>query len=122
MKLNIDCIRDVLIQLENAPLGHKVTIQELESKLPQYQKHDIVYSCLKLEEESFIKLNKKTYFHDPIPVIHKIEDITMKGHGFLDTIREKTIWDKVKSSSKKVGIFSLNTLYELAIEVIKNSL
>lgn len=122
MKLNNDCIRDILIQVEEANLGYKLTIKDLTLKLPQYTEEDIIYSCLKLGEANFLSLDKTRYIRDNIDTIHKINSITYSGHQFLDIIRNDNVWNKTKSTLKSMGASSIKTIFEIALKIIEDKI
>ena len=44
--------------------------------------------------------------------------MTYKGHGFLDQIRDATVWDKVKKRAKALGTVALTALADIAKDVI----
>lgn len=117
MKLNIDCIRDLLLIVESdTSPGAPICFTALQEKLSDYSDDDIVYTALKLEEAGFIicnTRNARTYHPSLI-----ITELTIYGHQFLEDIRSEKNWSKVKSVSKSVGSASLNVLSEIASSVI----
>ncbi len=118
MKLNIDCIRDLLLLAEEQPLGKELTLPEIESALSQYTKDEIVYSCLKLDEAGFIILATVSMIRSNIPAIRSIKDITYAGHQFLENIRNDKNWEKTKSIAKEIGSFSLDCIKDVAANVV----
>ena len=122
MKLNPDCIRDVLLHLEeNLKIkeGHKFTeinLNQLKEALPKYEENDIFYSVYNLHQIRFIEgrisdvSNMKMFFCE-------INNITWNGHQFLNTIRPKSIWDATKSGASKLGIMSMHALSTIAMKV-----
>ena len=90
MKLNHDCVRDVLLYLEdNLDLGLKIkfsstTNNELNSK---YSNTDIFYTSLKLLEAGFINAKAYDTVQPSGPIVIEIASITYNGHLFLDSIR-----------------------------------
>lgn len=58
MKLNQDCIRDILLYLEsNLKLDKYMMHKELINNLTDYSKEDIEYSLLKLDEADFVDMH-----------------------------------------------------------------
>lgn len=55
------------------------------------------------------------------PVGRSTFRMTSKGHDFLDAIRDDTIWTKVKSGAAKTGAGSLDFMFGLAKEYVKQS-
>ena len=137
MRINIDCLRDVLLYcinnldyIENGYIW-KCEVVELNDiykseDLQQYPKKDIMYSVLKLKESEYIKISceqpkEATYINDCV-----IMDVTMKGHQFAETIKEPTVWEKTKSIANKVGNHTLhfleNLAHDVAVEIAKQTI
>lgn len=112
MRLNPDCVRDVLLELEKLEYNFHSTPDVLCYALPKYSYEDIQYTCLKLYEGDYIKANVERIPNFTLPVVFEIFDITFQGHEFLNTIRGKDVWDKLTYLGKSVG--------SLSLEVIKN--
>lgn len=132
MKLNYDCIRDLLLCLEeNLELSENVIRNEIECKyvtlntvcslMPDYSKSDIVYTALKLNEAEFITAE----IDDNNSSVHAIrfESITYNGHQYLDSIRNSKIWEEVKNTFKTKAIeFSIGAIFSFAQYAIKKQL
>ncbi|KXB48666.1 hypothetical protein HMPREF3188_00052 [Tissierellia bacterium KA00581] len=125
MKLNHDCIRDILLYLENnLKLDERLSHKQLLNDLKNYSQEDIEYSLLKLDEADFLNIHivsaDNITFYACV-----IYDITLQGHNFLDSIRPQPVWDKVKAKLNSAGVFSLNSVYQISkiliAEYIKNS-
>lgn len=124
MKLNLDCMRDILIRMENASYLEKISINQVYEFLSIYEEDDIDYSIIKLKEAGFIEADIRVY---PLGVrVFQLDDITFRGHQFLADIQSDSIWDSVKEVSKNIGSNSLHALSQIAIttisSVIKNQL
>lgn len=117
MVLNPDCVRDVLLCVENCGFGERLNLIRLHERLPDYTEEDLCYTCLKLEEGGYLDL--MTVQGKGTLLVKQINDLTYSGHEFLNTIREDGNWGKVKDVAKKAGVFSLKTLGEIAQEVAK---
>lgn len=117
MRLNPDCIRDILLQVENGSftLPNRSRIQdtffeELEF-LKNYSSIEIFYHINQCNMMDFILISenlKET----------TIYDLTPAGHSFLADIRNNTIWNKTKSTAKELGISSLHGFKEISVNVI----
>ena len=123
MKLNIDCIRNVLLELEKLPLG-KVTFVSTLYEVLDYPESDILYSCVKLQEAGYIITVDIYRDCNYMPHIDGIIDITFKGHEFLSNIKIPSVWEKLSETLKKIPGASLSVISEigkaLAIDVIKS--
>ncbi|WP_415337572.1 DUF2513 domain-containing protein [Clostridium perfringens] len=116
MKLNPDCVRDILITTEEntsfgCPMSYDSNSQYelLESYSPQ----EIVYHINQCELSGF--LTKVTWFLGGGCIIY---DLSPSGHEFLANIRSNTNWKKTKEISKSIGSTSLNVLSQIAANVI----
>ena len=128
MRINIDCLRDVLLycinNLDYIENGYIWKCQYVDlgdmyksAEFQQYKKKDIMYSVLKLKESEYIKISceqpKAETYIDSCLII----DVTMKGHQFAENIKEPTVWNKTKSIANKVGNHTLHFLESLAHDV-----
>ncbi len=122
MKLNPDCIRDVLLYLEEnlyIEEGHKfskIDLKQLNEALSQYDKDDIFYSVYNLHQIGYIK-GKINDLNDKKMFFCEIENITWNGHQFLNTIRPQNVWDATKKGAKKLGIMSIHALSSIAMKI-----
>lgn len=122
MKLNPDCIRDVLLAVENCPFNECLNLDKLENQLPDYTVEDLWYTCLKLEEGNYLSLTTIMYGGSNRPGITSIGDLTYQGHEFLNSIRKPTVWDKVKNVANSCENYSLKTLGIIGQELAKNAI
>lgn len=116
MKLNPDCMRDILIVMENAGYQETLSPNAIYSSLPGYSEDEINYSIIKLEEAGFIDAIISEY--DTGIAILRLDDITYWGHQFLSDVRSDSIWKNVKEISKKVGSNSIASISQIASGVI----
>ncbi len=126
MKLNPDCIRDVLLYLEEKLKIEKgrifspITLKTLQENLSEYSPEDVFYSVYNLHQIRFIEgrindvNNMKMMFCD-------IENITYAGHQFLSNIRPQPIWDKTKSIVSKIGNHTLGFIEGVARDIAVES-
>lgn len=89
----------------------------LEKNLPHYNKNQLWYTCIKLQEGGFLDLMTVPMMRMVLPGIKQINGLTYQGHEFLNSIRENKTWSKTKDVAKQAGIFSLKMLGEIAQNV-----
>ena len=116
MKLNIDCVRDVLLVAETCPFNSSLHFKELSEQLSDYYDDDIAYTCLKLKEANLLSVVTKTI--GSRTTVIKINDISFSGHEFLNNIREPSVWDNVKAIGDKIGANSISAFMQIAANVI----
>ena len=132
MKLNPDCIRDVLLYLEeNLNYNHEnvgsiehnsITMSKIAEDLHNqngYEIDDINYSIEKLLEIRYISSSGESRGRNNSILYCPISDITYSGHQFLNTIRPKPIWEATKNGAAKLGIMSMHALSTIAMEITK---
>ena len=90
MKLNADCIRDVLLRCEEIPLNGKLSMEDLCESLGKYNNDDVVYTCMMLSEGELIKVITRGSGRAQSVVC--VYDLTYKVHQFLNTVRPATVW------------------------------
>lgn len=123
MKLNIDCVRDVLLTLEDAEFGDRTTIAALYEKLDnKYTEEEVEYTCLKLAEGGLIEAELVSIMGLALKGVKAVDDITYDGHQFIANIRQNTTWNKVKDVSKKVGASSINAVLQIASSLAKEAI
>lgn len=121
MKINPDCIRDILLYLEkNLYLTENnsfsiITLNSLYENL-EYKKDDIWYSVYNLHQMRFIEGRISPAAHDKL-FFCEIHNITWEGHQFLNTIRPKSIWEATKTKAKQIGGMSLHSLSTISMSI-----
>lgn len=119
MKLNPDCIRDILLRVEEeTSYGKQLVISKYESERTeflQYKREEIFYH---------LEQCKMGYLIDAVSSLSEFEIycLTPKGHEFIENIRQDTSWNQVKTVSKQLGVYSLNALFEISISLISDTI
>lgn len=115
MKLNLDCVRDVLIEMESFPLGcYNVT--SFTNIIPKHSWDDINYTLYKLAEAGFIIATYELRPDGQVR-INVVYDITFKGHEFLAGIKSQDIWSRISETIKQGGAASLQVISKVAVEL-----
>lgn len=114
MKLVHDCVRDVMLYLEDN-LEDTCFINSESITLKKYSSKDITYTLKKLAEAGFIEIDKVTYENN-----FNIKWMTYYGHQFLDNIRDNKVWSETKSILSKFSSVSLNMVQNIASQIISN--
>lgn len=117
MKLDFDCIRDILLTLEKYPYGEVIQPEQLFEELSNYNPEVISYSLLKLYEADYIEANIPE-IDGVFPEVSQIFDITFQGHEFLDNIRSNKIWTKTKSILSELGSGSIKFASQIAVGIL----
>ncbi|WP_138090900.1 DUF2513 domain-containing protein [Halalkalibacterium halodurans] len=123
MKLNYDCVRDVLLTCEDLGFDEKPSAKFFieHEKLQCYTVEDILYSFKQLDSAGYIEIREFKALRVPFDFIFK--EITWSGHEFLKNIKDDSVWSKAKEKvSSSVGTASISILSATATAVIKNKL
>ncbi|MBJ6364134.1 DUF2513 domain-containing protein [Paenibacillus sp. GCM10012307] len=123
MKLNHECMRDVLITIEETfrPVDAKTTgtLHGYE-RLSGYSLDDVNYSIHQLRDAKLLWTNKL-----PATIsgqdYYTVRGLTPEGHAFIDAVRKDTVWEKVKTKAAAIGLVTVNTLVEVATNKLSES-
>lgn len=115
MKMDMDCIRDILLQTEyeGFTIKEAPSDDELVSEISFIEKYDnekLIYHIELAEDFGLLEAF-------PISRGYTVIDLTTQGYLFLDDIRNNNVWNKTKEIANKMGISSLNSIKEIAINV-----
>ncbi len=117
MKLNIDCVRDVLLELESFPMG-SCSIESFENSISKYGRDDVTYTLMKLIEARYINAKYQRSITGDIRFMD-FYDMTFQGHEFLEKIRSDTVWNqKLKPVFTAIGSMSLEAISSVANSAI----
>lgn len=136
MKLNVDCVRDILLCVEsNTGPHHECRFVDIGSyandvrralgddlrpvEVPDYQlplldaygNDTLIYHVQYCIEADLLKQR------GPISGeagIFAIPGLTVRGHDLIDNVREKTTWDSVKAIFSRTGGFGVDVLVSVA--------
>lgn len=131
MKMNEDCIRDILKYLvENLAITIKdkkggfndISLLAVMNKFDdKYSREDVWYSVYNLSQDRFIDTNDvRKHSLDGFAFV-EIYNVTHRGHQFYESIQPDTIWSKTKSVVSKVGVHTLSFIEDVAHEVAVES-
>lgn len=119
MKLSHDCVRDLLLAVENnnsrtawIPIERIAEREQLFEK--GYTLDDLEYTAECLSDAGYIIAN--ITFEGGA-----IQRLTMSGHELLDNIRDPLIWTKAKEISSNLASVSVRTLFELGVQLVRKS-
>lgn len=117
MRLNNDCIRDILLCIEektdtiNPYISREDIVKDLECK---YDENTVKYHFRMLSGSKFIDTNNRD--------VNSFTCLTWEGHEYLDNIRDEGIWRTVQTKIKPVGSVAVGIIANLAEAAIKEKL
>lgn len=121
MKLNPDCVRDILLSVESICTCNRIMNYNSDSEdnpklLRKYPCDEIVYHIQQCDKHGFL-VDVNIRIEDEVYYI-SIKDLSPRGHAFIANIREDDIWNETKSIVEKVGSLSLPILAQIAENAI----
>ncbi len=117
MKLNIECIRDILLYLEKETVYETATtiFTDKENELTnKYGSNVIRYHIRQCDQYGYL-LNCRVYDAGDQFLI---SDITPKAHEFIANTRNDKNWTKVKNTLNKIGSCALDIVERVASAVV----
>lgn len=117
MKLNHDCIRDLMLFSEKVlNMRNYISCSALE--LPPYTNDELIYTASKLIEAGYLEGNVLKSLEGGRNV--RISSITWSGHEFLDTIRDDGVWKSTKEKLNKFPSVSIGFISDVASQILAN--
>lgn len=117
MKLNPDCVRDILLTTEDTTGYNEYLEYPAElSRCPllqDYSDNEIRYHIIQCVKSNLLEARREDLAGNI-----EISDLTPKGHEFLANIRSDNVWNKTKNIAYKMGSFSISTLTNIATGVL----
>lgn len=143
VRLNMNCIRDILLCIENLVTPTKLAlfinidltndidkflfddVTNIHQPLPhqkellkKYTNEEIIYHLKYCVDANLIELSNNTTSSEIF-----VKDLTPNGHSFIENIRQDTIYNKVLSIAKeKAGSVTLETIIDISTKVISNNI
>ena len=118
MKLNPDCIRDILLAVEDTVDGTRIfeysATEPVHSRLRAYDHSEILYHFRQCSMAGLIVGFLPLDNGDSVT----ISDLAPDGHRFLANVRQDSIWNNTKAVAAKVGSKSLEALIQISSNVI----
>lgn len=118
MKLNHECVRDLLLYLEShLELNDYYDLAKSELlETSNFDKEVIYYTAMKLIEAGYI--DGKPSYASNVLLRFPISSITWEGHKFLDNIRDDGVWRETKGIISKFTSVSVSMLENISSQVI----
>ncbi|MBS6195437.1 MAG: DUF2513 domain-containing protein [Clostridiales bacterium] len=120
MRLNIDCIRDIILAIAdnltpdmNGSVPSLDPVKLSQTELQQYPQNEVLYWIKQLMDSGVIVAGKR-YIRQPVPLI---KDLSLTAYQFIDTVKTPSVWEKIKPTLLTIASGSLSTLLEKAIEI-----
>lgn len=122
MKLNYNCIRDVMLVCEDLLVltpdleFECISPDDIHSTIPSYSIEEIVYVLMLLDEAGYLHC-LYSESDDQISEMTVLR-LTYSGHQLLDTIRPEPIWKKTINILSKAGAVTLPLISDTASSLL----
>lgn len=121
MKLDYECVRNILLTVESLENGEVLRADTYKSfpLLSDYSVEQMQYTIWRLHEAGFIPKDSLV----PLikgAMIYSVEALTWDGHQYLDCIRDDSVWTQIR---KKASIFNgapLKVLADVGLAIIRS--
>ena len=124
MKLDMDCVRDILLECEDLPLDCH-TPYSFQTSIARHGEDEVCYALAKLTEGNYINATVSRLPGGQYDFCG-IYDMTFSGHQFLENVRDDKVWQKTKGVLKKAGSSSfglaMQVTSQILAEIVKNLL
>ena len=120
MKLNPDCIRDILLSVEEATDGARTFRYGKEDNkhphLAKYSHEEILYHVKQCDMSELI-VNCHILTGGKFILIG---DLSPKGHEFLAAANNDNVWNRLKVAFEKVGVPTIGTMLQMAASIFED--
>lgn len=116
IKLNHDCIRDILLFTEQLPFGETAKNNQIfkSELLNKYSEDELNYAITRMGNDDAELVIGKVKYASNKPYITTISSLTFKGHKYLDNIRDPKVWKESKKLASKLSSVSIDILSDIA--------
>ena len=119
MKLNNECARKVLLEVEKLDYGETIPVAKLQEKIPEFTIEEVLNIVTHLNRDNYLNMVDKMRFDDnDVLRDHKIKSLTEKGYKSLDLIRNDDLWEQIKTKVDNFDELSFYTIFDIANKII----
>ncbi len=119
LKINNNCARKILLEVEKIPFGETLTVANLQKKITDFSIEDIRAIVTLFNKEHYLTvLDKLSYDENEVFSDHKIKGLTEKGYKAFDLIKEDTIWNLMKEKLNNFDELSIYTILNIANKIM----
>ena len=119
MKINNECARRILIEVEKIPYGESISVIKLQEKINDYSIEDILTIMTLFNREHYLTiLDKASYDDNDVFRDNKIKCLTEKGYKTLDLIRDDALWNNMKEKTDNFNEISIYSIIDIARKIL----
>lgn len=119
MKINNDCARKILIEVEKIPYGETISVAKLHEKISEFTIEEVLTIVTLFNREHYLTIiDKNSYDENDVLRDHKIKCLTERGYKTLDLIRDDKLWNEIKTKVDKFNEISIYTIFDIANKIL----
>lgn len=119
MKINIECARKILFEIERIPFGETLTVVKLQEKISEFSIEDVLNIITLFNKDHYLTvLDKVSYDDNDVLRDNKIKGLTEKGYKNLDLIRNDEVWNQIKTKTNNFDELSIYTVFDIANKIM----
>ena len=119
MKINNNCARKILLEVEKIPFGETLTVEQLKEKISNASIEEVLGIVTLFNREHYLSvLDKASYDDNDLFRDNKIKGLTERGYKALDLIRSDEIWNLIKEKINNFDELSIFTILNLANKIV----
>ena len=111
MKLNNDCIRDILLFIEETTDNDNLCVSssDIIDNLTGYKPSEILYHIREIDKYKYVT---DVSYSDDEP--DYVGDLSPQGRNFVNNVRNNNVWESTKKLISKLGSASLPVISSIA--------
>ncbi len=119
MKINNNCARKVLKEVEKINFGETITVAKLQELMNDFSIEDVLNVVTILNRERYLRMADRLSYDDgDVLRDNRIKSLNDKGYKTLDLIRDDSIWNKMKETLPNFDEISFFTIIDIANKVV----
>lgn len=119
MKLNNECARKILLEIEKIAYDETLTIEKLQNKISEFSIDEVLSIVTSFNRSHHLRLvDKASYDDGDIYRDNKIKCLTERGYKTLDLIRDDEVWKQIKETIPNFDDLSIYTIINIADKIM----
>ena len=115
MKINNECARKILLEVEKIPCGGSITVAQLQEKIVDYSMEEVIQAVTNFGRDNFILFyDRRGYDESDAFKENRIKCLTDRGFENLDLIRNDDLWNLMKEKIENFDELSIYTILNIS--------
>ena len=119
MKINNECARKVLFEIEKIPYGEVITVAKLKETISDYSIEDVLNVVTYFGRDNYLLFSdRRGYDDNDVFNENKIKCLTERGYQVLDLIRDDEMWNYLKEKINNFDDLSIYTIFDITRRIM----